>query len=156
MPYYKDLSTCDYFGPSASGLIAIGWLAAEQPDYSRGPVSTEFFDSLMRLLADPWQPAVTAGIRRCFACRFTGGPAELHYAGATVKVGSVNLFVPADDFAFVAPSMIAHYIDAHDYAPPPEFQRAVISCPATRSIAYLKKIRKLGLHKLGVPFGAVT
>jgi hypothetical protein len=96
----------------------------------------------------PWQPFALAGVQDCFACRFTGGPAELRYAGATARLGATNLFVPADDCVFVTPSLIAHYIDAHDYAPPAEFQQAVMNCPAMRSVAYLKMLRKHGLHRL--------
>jgi hypothetical protein len=149
MASYKDLSACDYFGPCDASLIAIGWLAAEKPDYSRGAVSAAFFEALLRLLTDPWQPVALAGMQECFVCRFTGGPTELRYASTTVALGSANLFVPADDCVFVAPSLIAHYIDAHDYAPPAEFQQAVMNCPTMRSIAYLKMVMKHGVHRLG-------
>jgi hypothetical protein len=148
MVHYKDFSACDCFGLSDGRLIAIGWLAAEHADYARGPVSSAFFESLIHLLVDPWQPVALAGMQDCFACRFTGGPAELRYAGAAARIGAANLFVPADDCVFVAPSLIAHYIDAHDYAPPAEFQQAVMNCPAMRSMAYLNMLRKHGLHSL--------
>jgi hypothetical protein len=50
------------------------------------------------------------------------------------------LFVPFGKTIFVSPNNIAHYIDAHGYCPPKEFQRAVMECPEMRSIAYMKAL----------------
>lgn len=55
-------------------------------------------------------------------------------------MGTSNLFVPAEGFLYVAPSLILHYMDAHDYSPPVDFQRAVMACPAMRSMEYLKAV----------------
>jgi hypothetical protein len=49
---------------------------------------------------------------------------------------------------YVAPSLVVHYIDAHQYAPPDAFQHAVTSCPPMRSMDYFKAIRKHGIHRL--------
>ena len=58
MAFYTDLSRCDYFGRWQEVLIAVGWL--EQGHASAtGTVSKEFFEQLVGLLTDPWQPAVT-------------------------------------------------------------------------------------------------
>ncbi|NNB86422.1 hypothetical protein HJC10_33875 [Corallococcus exiguus] len=46
---------------------------------------------------------------------------------------------------FIAPTMIVHYIDAHEYVPPMEFQEAALKCPEMRSMAYLKAIRACGI-----------
>ena len=40
---------------------------------------------------------------------------------------------------------LPHYIDAHEFQPPPEFQRAVMSCPPMRSMEYFKAILKCRL-----------
>lgn len=144
MPHYSDLSPCDYFGPGVGALTAIGWLAPDK-EYSRGSSTPEFFRALVQLLVDPWQPVVTAGMQRCSFCRFTGGPAKLQYDGATVLLGAANLFIPTEVSVFVAPSMIAHYIDSHGYSPPDEFKKAVLACPPMRSVAYLRLIRKHGI-----------
>ena len=60
-------------------------------------------------------------------------------------VGFKNVFVPADAKIYVAPELILHYIDQHGYAPPSEFQQAVLDCPTMRSIDYLRAISGLGL-----------
>jgi hypothetical protein len=147
MSYYQDLATLDLFGETKVPLIAIGWLDPGH-DYERAAVSSEFFESLIRLLVNPWQPATIAGMHRCEFCRFSGGPAEFRYAGVTARLGAVNLFVPSDQRLFVAPSLVAHYIDAHGYAPPTQFQEAVQRCPPMRSVQYLRLIKESGLRKL--------
>ncbi|WP_437669808.1 hypothetical protein [Sorangium sp. So ce131] len=144
MAYYADLSPCDYFGRWQDVLRAVGWLEPGHP-FATGPVPEELFGALVRLLSEPWQPVAAGGSQRCPYCRFTGGPRELRYEGTAIRVGANNLFVPASDGVHVAPSLIAHYIDAHDYRPPPAFQQAVLRCPEMRSIAYLKEIRARGL-----------
>lgn len=139
--YVAEFAECKLFGiEDASRLRAVGWLERGH-DYSHGDVSSEFMRALMELLLDPWQPVVTAGVHRCTFCRFTGGPGVVRFGSIEITVGSSNLFVPGLDVVYVAPSLIAHYVDAHDYAPPGEFQEAVLSCPAMRSMAYLKAIR---------------
>ncbi|XXX76295.1 hypothetical protein WMF30_52460 [Sorangium sp. So ce134] len=144
MAYYPDLSPCDYFGRWQDVLRAVGWHEPNHP-FATGSVSKNFFEALMRLLSDPWQPAAVAGYQKCAYCRFTGGPAELRLEGVTVRVGASNLFVPTEKEVYVAPSLIAHYIDAHEYCPPSIFQDAVLNCPEMRSIAYLKKIKLRGI-----------
>jgi hypothetical protein len=60
--------------------------------------------------------------------------------GIEIRFGFSNLFVPAQNCIFVAPSMIAHYIDAHKYDPPAEFWHAVLNCPEMGSDAYKKAL----------------
>jgi hypothetical protein len=147
MAYYEDLGACDYFGTGEARLLAIGWLEAGRP-YAEGPVSRGFFESLARLAIHPWQPVVMAGRHACPFCIFTGGPAEIRAGDTSVQLGVSNVFVPAADAVYVAPSLVLHYIDAHGYAPPEPFRRAVEACPAMRSMDYLKAIQKHGLTRL--------
>ena len=139
--YVAELAECKMFGvEDASKLRAVGWLERGH-DYSCGDVSSEFMRTLMELLLNPWQPVLTAGVHRCTFCRFTGGPGTVRFGSIEITVGSSSLFVPGPDVVYVAPSLIAHYVDAHQYTPPEEFQEAVLNCPAMRSVAYLKAIR---------------
>jgi len=147
MTTFNDLTECNYFGGEfATVLRAVGWLG--NPTADSKAVDRQFFEKLVDLLVDPWQPFVAAGRERCGFCRFTGGPAELRSGGKVIQIGTTNLFVPSDGCVYVAPSMIAHFIDAHAYVPPREFQDAVGACPPMRSMAYLKRIREFGIHKL--------
>ena len=145
MAYYADLSPCDYFGRWQEVLLAVGWLELDH-SFATSKVSKEFFAKLIGLLRDPWQPFVTAGFQRCAFCRFTGGPSKTDFEGNSIVVGTANLFIPATACVYVAPSLVAHYVDAHEYCPPAEFQEAVLKCPEMRSIAYLKEIKARGLN----------
>jgi hypothetical protein len=40
-----------------------------------------------------------------------------------------NVFVPGIDCLYVAPEILSHYVQFHGYAPPEEFQHAVLACP---------------------------
>lgn len=151
MTYFADLSPCEYFGfEGAEKLKAVGWLDATH-DFKTGPVDRPFVDRLIDLLIDPWQPVVALGFHDCSLCRLSGGPRvfNLTLGEASVHLGSSNLFVPGDGCLFVAPSTIIHYIDAHQYAPPKLFRRAVIECPPMRSIDYFKALLKNGPPGIG-------
>jgi hypothetical protein len=144
MAFFEDLSPCTYFGRSQEHLLAVGWLQPSMP-HNRGIVTEKFFDALIKLLKDPWQPVVCAGREPCGYCRFSKWVWELKYRELVVSIGSNNLFVPGCNHVFVAPSMIAHYIDAHEYQPPAQFQDAVLSCPAMKSIPYYEKLKEAGI-----------
>jgi hypothetical protein len=131
MTYYPDLAPNDYlliFGPE---VVSIGWLDAEHP-YSRGEVSPEHVRALERLLVHGWQPVYVKGWE---ACPFCGvgeeQPLFRDVDGERRMVGADNLFVPAGDVLYLAPSMILHYVEEHGYAPPEEFLRALERCDPT-------------------------
>ena len=134
MPYFPDLSPCTYFPRQEARLIAIGWLDPGS-EYQKGSVSEDFFNSLAALLEDPWQPVIWAGFHSCSFCRLTN-----LYKDHELKVGSDNLFIPANDQVYVAPSMIEHYIDRHEYQPPLEFQEAVMLSAGMSRTDYEKKL----------------
>ncbi|RKH13038.1 hypothetical protein D7V97_06655 [Corallococcus sp. CA053C] len=146
MSFFQDLAPCSYFERWESSLLAVGWLDSGHA-FTKGAVGEEFFAALIRLCVQPWAPAVFAGRHPCPLCRFTGGPGSVTYQGMTVSIGEANVFVPGLARVYVAPTMIAHYIDAHEYAPPMVFQDAVLRCPEMRSMAYLKAIKALGLKR---------
>ena len=82
---------------------------------------------------DPWQPSVCAGFHECELCQFE---AEAR--------GAANLFIPSDGLIYVGPELIVHYVNAHGYAPPEAFCRAVLACPPMRSVAFLRAIASCG------------
>ncbi len=144
MTWYADLGPIDYFPfPDATALRAVGWLDGEHP-FDKGPTSAEDFEKLCRLLVEPWQPVAAAGRHECELCSHTAGPALLRYRGLEVRLGSANLFVPAQRELFVAPSLIVHYIDAHHYRLPERFLAAVRACPPMRSMEYKRALLAAG------------
>lgn len=128
-------------------LVAVGWLEPGH-EFVTGDPSKEFVNKLAGLLVNPWEPAFAMGRHACGFCRFSGGPPTIQIGDfpgrKEVRIGAANLWLPADNFLFVAPSMILHYIDAHGYLPPAEFQAAVMACPEMRSTDYLKALVKNG------------
>lgn len=147
MPHHDDLSPWMEMPAGRGRVLTVGFLDVATP-YATGDVSREFFARIIELLVDAWQPFIHAGCQPCTLCRFTGGPSQVVFEGQAVHVGNGHLFVPGADAAYVAPTLIAHYVDAHGYCPPPEFQQAVMGCPEMRSVAYLKAILSHGLGAL--------
>jgi hypothetical protein len=138
----EDLKPFDFFPfDRQPSLRAIGWLDHE-PIANTRQIQNGFFEKLFELLVNPWQPFASAGYHDCSHCRFTGGPKEIRMQNRSVRIGNANLFVPADDCVFVAPSSVIHYIDAHEYCPPRVFQDAVLSCPEMRSMEYFRALRR--------------
>ena len=60
----------------------------------------------------------------------------------SVASGCSNLFIPGAGFVYAAPGLIAHYIDAHQYQPPPDFCAAVPSCPPMGTAPYFEALRR--------------
>lgn len=129
--WFDDLSPCNYF-PSYSNLVAVGWLDRSKP-YATGDVDPMIYDALIEMRKNPWQPCVSAGFHECNLCHFK-----------PESRGTANLFIPANGVIYVCPEMIMHYMNAHGYAPPEIFCRAVLSCPPMRSMEYLKEIAACG------------
>ncbi len=61
---------------------------------------------------------------------------QIERDGLVVHFGANNLYVPAERCVYVAPSMIAHYVDVHRYEPPAAFWEAVMNCPEMGSEKY--------------------
>jgi hypothetical protein len=159
--FYEELSPCLYvsdssFGPEAEKLKAVGWLAWGHPYIRRQRQLPETpFGQLLRLLEDPWEPVFFMGSHECEFCPDAGLPVSLegykgpdphleaYYRrhrierdGLVVHFGAHNLYVPAEGCVYVAPSMIAHYVDVHSYEPPAVFWDAVMNCPEMDSETY--------------------
>jgi hypothetical protein len=137
--WFEDLAPCTYF-PGEAKLVAVGWLERGKP-YAAGQGDRRVYDALLEMRRNPWQPFVSMGTHECELCQFEG------------ERGAANLFVPADGVIYVSPELIVHYINAHGYAPPDVFCRAVFSCPPMLSREYLKAIKECGGARLMRPPG---
>lgn len=133
--------------PLAHGrVLPVGWLTRGR-DYTRGSASAKFIKALSGLLVDPWHPRPTLApsFHRCDFCRFSGGPRFTSVAGRPLEIGRRVLFVPSGRRVFMAPTMIVHYVDAHEYAPPRDFVKAVLACPPMKSRDYLRAVEPFKL-----------
>ena len=135
MVWHADLEPLGH-----NDILAVGWLEPGR-EYNRGPVAPTFAAAFCDLVADPWQPFACAGFHSCGFCRLSGGSHFFQLGNRSVQVGTSNLYVPAASKVFFCPSLMIHYADAHEYAPPEEFIRAVLECPPMRSKEYLKAIK---------------
>jgi hypothetical protein len=126
MSYFPDMG-CESLVAAGHHVRAIGWLHPDH-DYSKGALSAEVlsrvkeFASLSGASAEALYFGAYGGYH---ACEFCG---RAHGIG--------NFGVPSGDLLFVAPEMIVHYIEAHCYRPPPEFQDAVLGSPLPDSEEY--------------------
>lgn len=121
--YYADLSPYEYTNADLP-MLNVGWLAAGH-EFRTGGVPDEAFSRLLRL-ADA-QVNIMRGVHDCEFCAEESpirmvAPNERGY----VSLGMGEIHV-RDDFGrlYAAPSLILHYIQAHDYRPPDDFIRAV-------------------------------
>jgi len=51
--------------------------------------------------------------------------------------GSGVVIIPSRACVYVAPDLVEHYVEQHQYAPPAELVAAVLACPAQSSEAYI-------------------
>jgi hypothetical protein len=54
----------------------------------------------------------------------------------------MNIFIPGDGCVYAAPELIVHYIEEHQYLPPPNFCAAVVACPPMQGAEYFKTLRR--------------
>lgn len=120
--YFPDLSPCRYYG------LSVGWLELGHP-YPQGRVPSGFLERLLERCRHP-----DIRHRGAHFCEFCPSPQIAVAAcvkelanGEQVKLFSGCIRVhPLQGLAFVAPTMVYHYIEAHRYLPPEAFIRAVI------------------------------
>jgi hypothetical protein len=131
MTYFADLDTTTQIarGPH---VRAIGWLSAKHA-YPRGASSPAFTDRL-RSLCQRWGESgdaldwpVAAGPHTCELCN------DFRASG--------NIGVPSGAALFVAPEMVAHYVEQHSYLPPQEFVDAVLASPAPGTADYADAVK---------------
>lgn len=128
MTYYPDLSTYARIGSGNRKALAVGWLEADH-DYARGDVPPDLIAALEHLYTHGWEPFCAAGWHDCSLCgrQLTDGPLMRDIAGRPQMLGAKNLFVPAGDTVYVAPSLIIHYVEHHSYRPPDELVRPLLA-----------------------------
>jgi hypothetical protein len=131
MAWFADLSECNYFGQEyAKHLRAVGWLERDKP-FPRASVDKGVLTKLSKLFREkPFEPGQFCGFHVCDLCP------TADRQGKSLS----NLFVPGEGTIYVAPEGILHYITEHGYAPPAEFNRAVVACPPMNSEAYFSAL----------------
>jgi hypothetical protein len=153
--FNADLTPCTRHALVGWNLIAVGWLDSSSPEFRgfpTGVVSPTLIEKLLKLAAVD-QPNVFkgGGYHRCNLEECKALWPEIQ----GLRMGSTEIFVPTGKQGdlYCCPNLILHYIEAHAYFPPIEFQRAVeqaepSSVPQLMDVAlekYLRSSRELVL-----------
>lgn len=143
------MTHCDYLAAPERRVLAIGWLEHGH-DFTRAPVHAADVRCLEAISLAPWQPFSAAGWHDCSLCDRQPGDGPLYYEieGQPRLIGVANLFVPAIDVMYVAPSLVLHYIADHGYRPPTPFLEAVRAIRAG-SAGYVAECERLWAIKAG-------
>ena len=121
MTYYPDLGETTMIS-SGSHVRAIGWLD-DVHDFQTGKSSPEFVHKLSKITENyvasesalGWTFDSFFGYHTCELC------GKFEHGG--------NCGVPAGQVLYVAPAMISHYVEEHEYLPPQQFIDAVLESP---------------------------
>ena len=132
MAYYEDLTAYAYSdyspGEAGSAALNIGWLDGAHP-FRTGRASEFFVAALLTLLArDENNSNPMRGIHYCEFCDLEDANYPVANERGWGHLGSYELHIPGIAGTwFVAPSLVVHYVLAHDYSPPLVFQQAVVN-----------------------------
>jgi hypothetical protein len=128
--FFADLTPYEYgYEMPRSNILNVGWLARGHV-FPVGEVPKALIDALRRLVTSPENlyrgyhscefcpdpPVVVSstGLRVSSPPGETMGNGEIRVAGARGKI-------------YVAPVLVAHYVQVHNYVPPERFIRAVMA-----------------------------
>ena len=117
MSYFADLSPHTYTPTHGVEVLNVGWLDRDFP-FAAGKSSPEFHEALRRLCENPIR--LHRGYHVCQFC-----PQAVQDHGARIGNGQIRI-QGLDGTWFSAPTMVYHYVEAHQYMPPPAFVAAVL------------------------------
>ncbi len=124
MATYADFSEYVY-RPTDEPMVNIGWLGRELT-FPQGPVAADVVKGLLILAIN--QENLMRGVHDCDFCDEVS-PIEMasERSDKPIWLGMGELHVTGSDGTkYSAPSLVIHYIVAHNYRPPAVFQDAVL------------------------------
>ena len=133
MTYFRDMAERCQFSLHGGLIRAIGWLS-KYVRYDKTPMVSALRNLVMDQLEGGLYCEFYRGQHVCEFCYQEKHPGQQIGLGEEAFVsgfpsGNGVIIVPSEDYLFVAPSLIGHYIEVHGYKPPEEFIRALIDCP---------------------------
>jgi hypothetical protein len=137
-PYKSDLDKQIGVTP-----LAVGFLQRGKP-FPTGKNSPEFLEKLLRFCLPEHTVAQSRMIARCAVgenCPRVLPP--VLYDEVSVYFGSSEIRVIGEEEIYAAPTLIYHYVLAHDYRPPEVFVQAVLSGPQPESAEHRAIINTL-------------
>ena len=112
-------------------IRAIGWLNVDH-EYSIGESPSAFITKLEEMVDRCSDSIKALGWRMFMGCHTCDFCNQFR--------SSLNLGIPDDEFLFVAPEMIVHYIKHHSYRPPAQFMEAVMGSPVPGTPEYFSMV----------------
>ena len=128
--FFADLTPYEYgYELPRSNILNVGWLSRGHA-FPVGAVPEAFVNALRRLIASPVN--LYRGYHTCEFC--PDPPVVVSSTGLRVRnppgetMGNGEIRVPGPQGRiYVAPVLVAHYVEVHKYLPPAEFIAAAIS-----------------------------
>jgi hypothetical protein len=118
MTYFADLTPHSYTDSCGLEVLNVGWLDAAFP-FPRGATAFEFRDALRRLCEQPIY--LHRGFHTCEFCQTEARSSQSRATGN----GQIRIQGP-DRRWYAAPTLVHHYVAAHQYLPPAAFIDAVL------------------------------
>jgi hypothetical protein len=139
MSWYPDMAR-ESMVATGDHVRAVGWLSSSYP-FTQGTVRAKFVTRLrefVRLSNESASALYFPAFGGLHDCQFCGEDRD-----------SRNFGVPSGSVLFVAPAMVAHYVERHKNLPPAEFLVAVMPSPLPDTEEYKALAAPFGrLHKL--------
>ena len=145
MTYFQDLSPYRYFHDDLYGCKNVGWLDPAYP-FPTAPPDPAFLAKLWEFCKVSVHQ--TRGWHLCPFCPAAESIIRAERNGEHLRLGTseIRVFSLDDRTPYAAPTLIYHYVEAHLYAPPEEFVRAVLEGASPNDRKYLEALAKCGLE----------
>jgi hypothetical protein len=128
--FFADLTPYEYgYEMPRRNILNVGWLGRGHA-FPMGAVPDTLVGALRRLIRSPEN--LYRGYHRCEFCPdppvvvSPTGRRMSNPPGETMGNGEIRV-AGLEGVIYVAPVLVAHYVEVHDYRPPEEFIRAVLS-----------------------------
>ncbi|WP_052549057.1 hypothetical protein [Enhygromyxa salina] len=145
---YSDLSKYSYTKlRSRASLLNVGWLDLDAP-FLEGAVPAQ---AIARIeAAIPLYLNAMRGIHGCPFCGDSDIYADID--GKSTLLGMSDIWIPSklSETVYIAPSLILHYITAHQYMPPREVVDELLALPPFPALwntpegSYAKLVKRYG------------
>ncbi|NJQ16050.1 DUF7919 family protein [Streptomyces bohaiensis] len=118
MTHYEDLTPYEYDDEPLPGGVNIGWLSKQHP-YRHGRTPEGLVEALAHLAKDSKNRY--RGYHHCELCS-SFEEAEQSARREGLFMGNAEIHIPGGSgITYVAPTLIVHYVEAHEYLPPDAF-----------------------------------
>ena len=119
MSWFPDMGTVTMIA-EGDHVRAVGWLSDQHP-FPLGDASPEFLERLKEF-CNRWGDGLEP-----LAWGLLMGPHQCEFCRGFMATG--NIGIPCGAILFVAPEMVAHYVEVHQYAPPSLFVASILTAP---------------------------